>query len=76
MKEKIIEVIADCIGIEAESLDINADLDDEYNMDSTEKADLARILENEFNIKVEKSSKDTWNTAKDIIAFVMDNAER
>ena len=67
MKDKIIDIIAESIGIDREDLDITADLDIEYDMDSTEKADLARILEKEFKIEIERSSKDTWNTASDII---------
>lgn len=75
MKEKIIGIIADSIGIKNSELDMKADLEDIYDMDSTEKADLARILEGEFKIRIVKSSKESWNTAEDIIKFVTSELE-
>lgn len=73
IENRIIEIIVEMIELKKEDLNINANLNDEYDMDSAEKAELARILEQEFKVEIERSTRNTWNTTKDIVKFVINN---
>ncbi|WP_423391433.1 acyl carrier protein [Burkholderia sp. LMG 21824] len=64
------EMIAGYLGLQASDVDMSADLDLEYDMDSTELTDFAQLIEKRFSISIDKSHRRSWETGCDIAAFV------
>lgn len=50
---------------------MEADLDAEYDMDSTELTEFAKRIEEVFFVPVSKSTRQSWVTGNDIAAFVV-----
>lgn len=64
------EMIAGYVGVPANDVDMSANLDLEYDMDSTELTDFAQLIEKRFSISIDKSHRQIWETGGDIAVFV------
>src|SRR5579859_390623 len=63
-------LLAGYIEVDESTFSMTADLDLEYEIDSTEVTEVARKIEELFSVQVSKSSREAWTTGEDIAAFV------
>jgi|688.fasta_scaffold1054639_2 acyl carrier protein len=74
MQEKINEeiraMIAGYIDVNASELSMDADLDIEYDMDSTEMTEFAKKIEQKYGISIQRSERQDWVSGSDICKFV------
>lgn len=70
---KIINQLANFVEVEFSKFDMTANLEEEYDIDSTELTDLAKILEKEFDVKINKSEIDNWESGNSIFNFITKN---
>ncbi|GLR08437.1 hypothetical protein COO59_14270 [Mixta theicola] len=64
-------LLANYIDIMEDELDMNADLDLVYDMDSTEMTEFAKEIEKEFGIPASKSERESWESGQTIYAFIL-----
>lgn len=69
--EEIKALIADYIEVPVEKLSMDADLDIEYDMDSTEMTEFAKTIEQKYGISITKSNRQDWVCGKDIGKFIL-----
>lgn len=65
-------MIARCVDVREEDFLMDANLRQDYGVDSVEFIELAREIEKEFNIAVKKSDKETWESGASIYSFIVD----
>lgn len=70
MKNQIIEIIADELNVDAETITNETNLKDDLNVDSLDVVELIMRLEDAFDIEVSDDDAAKLNTVGDIIAFV------
>lgn len=63
-------LLAVYVSLPEDEISLSADLDLEYDMDSTELTEFAKILEKDFAISIAKSQRQCWVTGQDICNFV------
>lgn len=68
--DEIRDLIAEYIEIPKDELSMDADLDIEYDMDSTEMTELAKNIEQKYTISIAKSERQNWVSARSICSFV------
>lgn len=68
--ETIRSILASYIGIAAQEFEMNKYLSVEYEMDSTELVDVAKRIEQQFAITIDKFARKQWATGDDIAQFV------
>jgi acyl carrier protein len=64
-------LLANYIDVPQAELDMDADLDLAYDMDSTELTEFAKEVENAFGIAATRSDRQSWETGNAICAFVL-----
>ncbi|RWR03024.1 hypothetical protein ED28_04960 [[Pantoea] beijingensis] len=64
-------LISAYIDVAEDELDMNADLDLVYDMDSTEMTEFAKEVENKFGIPALKSERSSWESGQAIYAFIL-----
>jgi len=69
---QIRRLISAYIEVSEDELDMNADLNSEYDIDSTEMTELAKEIESKFGIPASKSERSSWETGQTIYAFIRD----
>lgn len=74
VQARIRAMLADYVGIPPEAFDMAASLDLEYDMDSTELTEVARTIEAEFGLGIDKSVRSSWERGADIARFVAEHA--
>ncbi len=70
INEEIREMIAGYIDVNASELSMDADLDIEYDMDSTEMTEFAKKVEQKYGISIQRSERQDWVSGRDICKFV------
>lgn len=65
------ELISNYIDIQPMDLDMDADLDLVYDMDSTEMIEFAKKLNSCFGVNASQSDRASWSTANSICEFVL-----
>lgn len=70
IETRIQTLIAGYLGLAVDKVDMSADLDTAYEMDSTELTDFAKAVEKEFGISISKTDRKDWDSGKDISSFV------
>ena len=69
--EKIIELIAEQFGMEADEITAETSIKDDLGADSLDMVEIMMNLEEEFNLgEVDESVASQINTVGDIIAFI------
>lgn len=68
--EEIQTLIADYIDVKASELSMDADLDLEYDMDSTELTEFAKKIQQRYGISITKTDRQRWETGRDIAKLV------
>ncbi|EQB99483.1 acyl carrier protein [Photorhabdus temperata] len=70
---KIKTILSSFVNMNFDDFNMDADLAQAYDMDSTELADLAKEIGKEFGISVTKSQFSNWETGRAILDFVSVN---
>ncbi|WP_350306551.1 acyl carrier protein [Photorhabdus viridis] len=70
---KIKTILSSFVNINFDDFNMDADLAQAYDMDSTELADLAKQIGKEFGIPVTKSQFSNWETGRAVLDFVSEN---
>lgn len=75
MKENVFDEVKNLISAYIEvpkhELDMSANLDLTYDMDSTEMTEFAKEIEQKFNISASKSERSSWESGLSICQFIM-----
>jgi acyl carrier protein len=75
MKEEIYAqvkaLLADYIDVPVMELNMDADLDMVYEMDSTELTEFAKEIDNRFGVAASRSDRQSWETGNAICEFVL-----
>ncbi|EIS1474294.1 acyl carrier protein [Serratia marcescens] len=64
-------LISAYIEVAEDELDMSADLDLVYDMDSTEMTEFAKEVERTFGIPASKSERGSWESGQAIYAFIL-----
>ena len=67
---RIRAILAKYVGIPAESFDMDKSLDLDYDIDSTELTEIAKTIESEIALSIDKSTRRCWESGAGIVAFV------
>ncbi|MCW7549654.1 acyl carrier protein [Photorhabdus sp. P32] len=67
---KIRTILSLFLNVNIDDFNMDANLADAYDMDSTELADLAKEITKEFGISVTKSQFSNWETGRAVLDFV------
>jgi acyl carrier protein len=71
---RIRAMLAGYVGIPAEDFQMEKSLDVDYDMDSTELTEIAKTIEAEFSLSIDKSTRSSWESGADIAAYVGEHA--
>lgn len=70
MLEKIQELVADGLGVEAEKVVSSASFKDDLGADSLDLFELVMALEDEFGVEIPSEELEKMSTVQDIITYV------
>ncbi|MGM0436172.1 MAG: acyl carrier protein [Bacillota bacterium] len=68
--EKIRAIIADELGVEEDSIDVDSQLADDLGADSLDAVELIMAIEEEFDIEIDDSSATKMKTVQDIVDYL------
>jgi acyl carrier protein len=66
-------MLARYVEVPEEDFEMGKSLDLHYDMDSTELTEIAKTIEAEFSLSIDKSTRSAWETGADIAAFVSEH---
>ncbi|TVP94810.1 MAG: acyl carrier protein [Acholeplasmatales bacterium] len=72
MFEKIKRLIADELGIEEDTIELDSDLSEDLGADSLDAVELIMAIEEEFEIEIDDSSAQKIKTVQDIVDYLED----
>ncbi len=70
IEKRIKSIVGSYIDMSADEISMDASLGREYEMDSTEITELAKIVEKAFGVAIAKTDRKTWKTVGDICQFI------
>lgn len=70
--EKIKRLIADELGIEEDTIELDSDLSEDLGADSLDAVELIMAIEEEFEIEIDDSSAQKIKTVQDIVDYLED----
>ncbi len=68
--EKVRNIIADKLGVEASSIKEESAFIDDLGADSLDVVDMVMAFEDEFGIKVEDEELEKFSTVKDVVDYI------
>jgi acyl carrier protein len=68
--EKIRSIIADELGVEEDSIDVDSHLTDDLGADSLDAVELIMAIEEEFDLEIDDSSATKMKTVQDIVDYL------
>ena len=68
--EKLQQIIVDELGVEANQVTLEADINDDLGADSLDAVELVMAIEDEFEIKVSDEIAQDFKTVKQIVEFI------
>lgn len=68
--EKIQEIIADKLGIDAEEITLDSSIKDDLNADSLDLFEIVTGIEEEFDVEVPTEALGDMNTVKDVVTYI------
>ena len=71
--ENLKKIIANQLGVEAETITLDSHFLDDLNADPLGMADLVVSIEDEFKIKIPQEEVIKFNTVGDVVNFLTDN---
>ncbi len=73
IEQKVIEIIADFLDIEAEEIKVESDLKEDLQADSLDFVELVMELEEEFDFEADEDKLAGLKTVGDVIKFIEEN---
>ncbi len=70
MLDKIRGIIADELGVEEDSIDVDSQLADDLGADSLDAVELIMAIEEEFDLEIDDSSATKMKTVQDIVDYL------
>ncbi|OOB79164.1 MAG: acyl carrier protein [Epulopiscium sp. Nuni2H_MBin001] len=70
--EKLQEIVADKLGIDATDVSLESDLKDDLDADSLDIVDIVMSLEEEFDVTIEAEDEEHLKTVADLVKFIED----
>lgn len=70
--EKVKSIIADELGIEEDTIELDSDLAEDLGADSLDAVELIMAIEEEFEIEIDDSSAQKIKTVQDIVDYLED----
>ncbi len=70
--EKLQEIVADKLGIEASEVTLESDLKEDLDADSLDIVDIVMSLEEEFEVTIEAEDEEHLKTVADLVKFIED----
>ena len=71
--EKVKEILADHLGVDEESIELDSLLVEDLRADSLDGIDIVMSVEDEFGIEVPDEVIESMSTVEDIVKFIEDN---
>lgn len=71
--EKVKEILADQLGVDEESIELDSLLVEDLGADSLDGIDIVMSVEDEFGIEVPDEVIESMSTVEDIVKFIEDN---
>ncbi len=68
--EKVRDIIVEELGVDAEEVTLEANLNDDLGADSLDAVELIMALEDEFDIKVSDEAAQGFKTVQQIVEFI------
>lgn len=68
--EKVVEIVTEKLGVDAEEVTLDSDLTEDLGADSLDLVDLVMALEDEFGVKVEDEDVENIATIGDIVNYI------
>ncbi len=70
MLEKVKQIIADELGVELESIELDSDLVDDFDADSLDAVELIMAIEEAFDVEIDDTAAGNIKTVQDIIDYL------
>ncbi len=70
MLEKVKKIIADELGVELDTIELESDLSEDFDADSLDAVELIMALEEAFDIEIDDTSASNIRTVQDIIDYL------
>ncbi len=71
--EKVKEILADQLGVDEDSIELDSLLVEDLGADSLDGIDIVMSVEDEFGIEVPDEVIESMSTVEDIVKFIEDN---
>ncbi len=71
--EKLTAIICDNLGLDAEEVDLEANIRDDFEADSLDMVDIIMDTEDEFNVEVPDEVLDSLIYVKDVVDYIEKN---
>lgn len=68
--QKLQQIIVDELGVEANQVTLEADINDDLGADSLDAVELVMAIEDEFEIKVSDEVAQDFKTVKQIVMYI------
>lgn len=68
--EKVVEIVTEKLGVDAEEVILDSDLTEDLGADSLDLVDIVMAFEDEFGVKVEDEDVENINTIGDIVNYI------
>lgn len=68
--EKVVEIVTEKLGVDAEEVTLDSDLTEDLGADSLDLVDLVMAFEDEFGVKVEDEDVENIVTIGDIVDYI------
>ncbi len=70
MLEKVKQIIADELGVELDTIELESDLAEDFDADSLDAVELIMALEEAFDIEIDDTSASNIRTVQDILDYL------
>lgn len=75
VKEKVMEILAEELGLELDEINMDSNLQDDLGADSLAVVEVVMAFEDEFDIKIPEEDTTKLMTVKDIIEYLDSKVE-
>ncbi|MBR5521290.1 MAG: acyl carrier protein [Oscillospiraceae bacterium] len=73
IESKLVEIIAEQLGLEVEEVSLDANIRDDFDADSLDMVDIVMSCEDEFSVEFPEDSMDNLVYVKDVVDFIEKN---
>lgn len=73
--DKVKDIIIDQLGVEADTVNMEASIQDDLGADSLDIVELITAIEDEFDMSIPDEAADEIKTVNDIVAYIEKNSD-